>query len=342
MEVIELDTDFGSTFSGVLTDDRGRVQAIWGSFSTQALVKKDPVRRQVLRVKGCLAGSKAEHLLEQGDMILVIKKEPITCFRDIERACQELDMSEESAGELTMTIFWDKKLNLLWELMLEMAMAQQEWLIGVDVLFKILTQQCEHLVFFRKKGMVCMWQGYLIQQKKKWLKDGTAKSWDEALVSYFRERPLTNITQLTVTSHAFHPKPFQFKNLSSNGSTLSFSTTFVFAIVPKYSDLSGPGICFVIAPSRSLPGALPTQYLGLFNYTSNGDPSNHVVAVELDTIVNKEFGDINDNHVGIDLNNLRSAISAPAKYYLDRTGGNYKNLSLISGQQMQVWIEYAL
>lgn len=27
--------DFGSTFSGVLTDEHGRVQAIWGSFSTQ-------------------------------------------------------------------------------------------------------------------------------------------------------------------------------------------------------------------------------------------------------------------------------------------------------------------
>ncbi|KAK4410130.1 Protease Do-like 7 [Sesamum angolense] len=141
MEVIELDTDFGSTFSGVLTDELGRVQAIWGSFSTQlkyscsssedhqfvrgipiytisqilrkiisgangptllingvkrpmplvrilevelyptllskarsfglsdswiqALVKRDPIRRQVLRVKGCLAGSKAENLLEQ-------------------------------------------------------------------------------------------------------------------------------------------------------------------------------------------------------------------------------------------------------------------------------------
>ncbi|KAF9601004.1 hypothetical protein IFM89_014989 [Coptis chinensis] len=150
---------------------------------------------------------------------------------------------------------------------------------------------------------------------------------------------LTNNTK-QMTGHAFHPKPFQFKNLSSNGSTLSFSTTFVFAIVPKYSDVSGHGISFVIAPSRSLTGALPSQYLGLFNETSNGNPSNHVVAVELDTIVSKEFGDIDNNHIGIDLNNLTSAASASAKYYLDRTGVNYKNLSLISGQQMQVWIEY--
>ncbi|XP_022998710.1 protease Do-like 7 [Cucurbita maxima] len=181
MEVIELDTDFGSTFSGVLTDEHGRVQAIWGSFSTQlkfgcsssedhqfvrgipiytisqvldkilsgangppllingvkrpmplvrilevelyptllskarsfglsdewvqALVKKDPIRRQVLRVKGCLAGSKAENLLEQGDMVLAINKQPITCFYDIENACQELDRINSTDGKLNMTIF---------------------------------------------------------------------------------------------------------------------------------------------------------------------------------------------------------------------------------------------
>lgn len=73
--------------------------------SNQALAKKDPVRRQVLRVKGCLAGSKAENLLEQGDMVLAINKEPITHFRDIESACQELDRTSGHDGSLSMTIF---------------------------------------------------------------------------------------------------------------------------------------------------------------------------------------------------------------------------------------------
>ncbi|KAH7846154.1 hypothetical protein Vadar_010545 [Vaccinium darrowii] len=180
MEVIELDTDFGSTFSGVLSDEHGRVQAIWGSFSmqvkygsnwenyhfaqgipihtvshvldkiisgangpnllingvkrqmplirilevelyprllsearsfglsnkwVQTLVKKDPIRRQVLRVKGSFAGSKAENVLEQDDMILAINKEPITCFADIEDACHRLDQCDENDGKLNMTIF---------------------------------------------------------------------------------------------------------------------------------------------------------------------------------------------------------------------------------------------
>lgn len=63
------------------------------------------MRRQVLRVKGCLAGSKAENLLEQGDMVLAINKEPVTCFRDIENACQALDKSNANDGNLQLTIF---------------------------------------------------------------------------------------------------------------------------------------------------------------------------------------------------------------------------------------------
>jgi type II secretory pathway component PulC len=52
-----------------------------------------------------LAGSKAENLLEQGDMVLAINKEPVTCFRDIENACQALDQSNNNDGKLQMTIF---------------------------------------------------------------------------------------------------------------------------------------------------------------------------------------------------------------------------------------------
>uniref|UniRef100_A0A251TWW5 Putative PDZ domain, Peptidase S1, PA clan, PDZ-like domain protein n=1 Tax=Helianthus annuus TaxID=4232 RepID=A0A251TWW5_HELAN len=180
-EVIELNTHFGSNFTGVLTDEHGRVKALWGSFPTQikygensskgrqlvrgipihsisqvlneiisgakgpslvingikrrmplvrvlevefcstllskarsfglttnwiqALVKKDPVRRQVLRVKGCLAGSKAENLLKQGDMVLAINKKIVTCFNDIEDACHAMDVYDDMDAKLELTIF---------------------------------------------------------------------------------------------------------------------------------------------------------------------------------------------------------------------------------------------
>ncbi|XP_030445473.2 L-type lectin-domain containing receptor kinase IV.1-like isoform X1 [Syzygium oleosum] len=147
---------------------------------------------------------------------------------------------------------------------------------------------------------------------------------------------LTNHTKQQ-KGHAFHPDPVRFKN-SPNGSVFSFSTTFVFAIQPQYATLSGHGIVFVVAPQRSLPGSRGNQYLGMFNETDNGNNTNHVFGVELDTILNSELQDINNNHVGIDLNGLPSAKSTPAGYYAD--GGEFKNLTLISGKAMQVWVDY--
>ncbi|TYH54598.1 hypothetical protein ES332_D09G180400v1 [Gossypium tomentosum] len=151
---------------------------------------------------------------------------------------------------------------------------------------------------------------------------------------------LLKLTNKTVqeTGHAFYPYPVDFKN-STNGSVFSFSSTFVFAILPEYPTLSGHGIAFVIAPTKGLPGSLPSQYLGLFNGSNNGNDTNHVVAVELDTIRSTEFDDINDNHVGIDINGLKSPTSSPAGYYEDDSH-DFKNLTLISGKQMQVWVEY--
>ncbi|XP_019090657.1 PREDICTED: L-type lectin-domain containing receptor kinase IV.4-like [Camelina sativa] len=147
---------------------------------------------------------------------------------------------------------------------------------------------------------------------------------------------LTN-TNFQGTGHAFYTKPIRFKD-SPNDTASSFSTAFVFAINPQIPILSGHGLAFVVAPSLGLPFSYPSQYLGLFNISNNGNDSNHVFAVELDTIRSTEFNDTDDNHVGIDINSLRSVESSPAGYWDKK--GQFKNLSLISGKRMQVWVDY--
>ncbi|XP_072952018.1 L-type lectin-domain containing receptor kinase SIT2-like [Typha angustifolia] len=148
---------------------------------------------------------------------------------------------------------------------------------------------------------------------------------------------LTNDTRQK-KGHAFHPSPLKFRN-SSDGKIFSFSTTFVFAILSEYVDLSGHGIAFLISRTTDLSNALPSQYLGLFNINNNGNLTNHVFAVELDTIYSSEFHDIDDNHVGIDINGLRSNNSHTAGYYAADTG-LFNNLTLISGKAMQIWVDY--
>ncbi|KAF3542130.1 hypothetical protein F2Q69_00022828 [Brassica cretica] len=150
---------------------------------------------------------------------------------------------------------------------------------------------------------------------------------------------LLRLTNTTVqqTGHAFYNKPIRLKN-SPNGTVSSFSTTFVFAIHPRIPGLSGHGIAFVIAPNTRLPYATPSQYMGLFNITSNGNKTNHVFAIELDTIRSTEFNDINDNHVGIDINSLTSVKSSPAGWWDKK--GQFNNITLIGSKPMQVWIDY--
>ncbi|KAL3725572.1 hypothetical protein ACJRO7_030578 [Eucalyptus globulus] len=148
---------------------------------------------------------------------------------------------------------------------------------------------------------------------------------------------LNNDTSQEQDGQAFDPYPVQFKNLP-NGTVKSFSTTFVFAVRPPYASARVNGFAFVVAPQSGLPGSLPGRYLGMFNETNNGKSSNHVFGVELDTILSSEFQDINDNHIGIDLNGLTSEKAAPAGYYQDN--GEFNNLSIISGQEMQIWVDY--
>jgi hypothetical protein len=148
---------------------------------------------------------------------------------------------------------------------------------------------------------------------------------------------LTNGTDQQI-GHAFYPTPLRFTR-SPNGTVQSFSTSFVFAILSVYTDLSAHGMAFIVAPSQNFSGALPGQFLGLTNIQNNGNISNHFFTVELDTIQNKEFSDINANHAGANVNGLESLNSSSAGYYADEDG-KFRNLSLISREAMQVWMDY--
>ena len=128
------------------------------------------------------------------------------------------------------------------------------------------------------------------------------------------------------TSYAFYPHPITFKPKH-----LSFSTTFVFAMVPQVPLHSGHGLVFVISPSTNFQHAFPAAYLGLLNPTTNGNDSNHIFAIELDNVQNIDVEDINGNHVGIDVNSLKSKYAANIVYYSDKERMN-ETLLINSGK----------
>ncbi|WVZ81382.1 hypothetical protein U9M48_028764 [Paspalum notatum var. saurae] len=161
--------------------------------------------------------------------------------------------------------------------------------------------------------------------------DGTATIKPDGLLE------LTN-GSFNLKGHAFYPTPLWFRN-SPSGNVKSFSVTFIFNIVSANPDKSADGMAFFITTSKNFSGAFPAQYLGLFNDQNNGNASNHIFAVELDTIQNSEFEDINDNHVGININSLHSVQAQSAAIYDDKSG-TFNNLTLTSRDAMQVWVEY--
>jgi serine/threonine protein kinase len=150
---------------------------------------------------------------------------------------------------------------------------------------------------------------------------------------------LTNLSYQQ-TGHAFYQFPLEFNTTSSTlTSSLSFSTNFVFAIVPQVQNLGANGMAFTISPSRDFTHATANQYMGLFNSSKNGLHANHILAIELDTIKNLELEDIDNNHVGIDVNGMKSNESAPAMYFSDKEGKNI-SLNLTSRNPMHLWIDY--
>ncbi|KAI5325961.1 hypothetical protein L3X38_035035 [Prunus dulcis] len=144
-----------------------------------------------------------------------------------------------------------------------------------------------------------------------------------------------------IIGHAFYDKPINMfdKNSSSYPNASSFSTHFVFAIVSSSPGNGGFGLAFTLAPSPRFPGAEPGHFLGIVNSKNDNNSSNHIFAVEFDTVNGfKENSNTKGNHVGININSVYSVASEPAAYFV--AGAHKEEMNLESGDLIQAWIDY--
>ncbi|XP_078160373.1 concanavalin A-like lectin protein kinase family protein [Carex rostrata] len=123
--------------------------------------------------------------------------------------------------------------------------------------------------------------------------------------------------------------PIQFFDPVTNTSA-SFSTKFSFSITNQNPGSFGDGLTFFISPSNSSLGATG-GFLGVFNSTSSTD-NGTLIAVEFDTLLNEEFNDTTDNHVGLDIGDPLSIKAVDL--------GSY-GIDLKSGNSTTAWIDYS-
>ncbi|XVF55148.1 hypothetical protein PTKIN_Ptkin06aG0013300 [Pterospermum kingtungense] len=105
----------------------------------------------------------------------------------------------------------------------------------------------------------------------------------------------------------------------------SFSTYFSFSMSPE----NGDGLAFVM-----VPGSLNGTLLGnsSFGVSLGLDKiKGDVVAVEFDTLKDPKYGDLNGNHVGIDVGSLASVKTRNL---------SSANLVLNNGEKVHSWIDY--
>ncbi|XP_057800745.1 probable L-type lectin-domain containing receptor kinase S.7 [Salvia miltiorrhiza] len=108
----------------------------------------------------------------------------------------------------------------------------------------------------------------------------------------------------------------------------SFQTTFSFRIQDRSNGSGGPGLSFVVVPDELTVGR-PGPWLGMLNDACEDEYK--VFAVELDTRMNPEFGDPNDNHVGINLGSIVSTTVINASRF---------GVRLNDGTLHRAWIAY--
>ncbi|KAF3442651.1 hypothetical protein FNV43_RR16567 [Rhamnella rubrinervis] len=113
------------------------------------------------------------------------------------------------------------------------------------------------------------------------------------------------------SGRAFYRKPFKLWREGKGNRRIiaSFNSTFVLRITAK-SALGGEGLAFILADHTPLPENSHGKWLGIVNARTDGSSLSKVVAVEFDTRKSYEE-DIDDNHVGLDVNSIYSKKQVP-------------------------------
>ncbi|KNA07516.1 hypothetical protein SOVF_171140 [Spinacia oleracea] len=129
----------------------------------------------------------------------------------------------------------------------------------------------------------------------------------------------------TSSGQIVYKKPFKFVDSKSSKPIISFSSDFTFTITPG----NGDGIAFVIFPGGGEDELSQVFDRGYFGVSDNID--RKFVAVEYDTRKDDNVGDLNGNHVGVDVGSFVSS---------DNTDVSSIGLLLNGGVPLKSWIDY--
>ncbi|KAL8050263.1 hypothetical protein ABFX02_06G071700 [Erythranthe guttata] len=132
---------------------------------------------------------------------------------------------------------------------------------------------------------------------------------------------LTN-PKISSPSSGFLTQGKPIKLFSSNSkprTPISFSTDFTFSISPH----NGDGMAFLVVP-RNFVSKFPSGSFGVLK-------ESRFFGVEFDTSADENVGDVNGNHVGVDVGSLVSVKTSNVSSI---------NLVLSSGVKLHSWIDY--
>ncbi|VVB12835.1 unnamed protein product [Arabis nemorensis] len=165
-------------------------------------------------------------------------------------------------------------------------------------------------------------------------------------VAMIKPDGLLRLTDLNsnVTGTSFYHKPVRLLETSGNSKNAtvrSFSTSFVFVIIPSSSSNGGFGFTFTLSPTPNRPGAESAQYLGFLSEKNDGNSTNHVFAVEFDTVQGfKDGADRIGNHIGLNFNSLTSDVQEPVVYYDNDYPDRKEDFPLHSGDPIRAFLDY--